>query len=104
MSDKPIYISKARRKAFDKGLTWELVKTMDAKQLSIYLGEAVTDKAQLHELSGDDYLNRAFELSLEKHIHSPQEELVGEQREVTYRYFKEAFLHGVTAHANGNYY
>lgn len=103
MSNKTIHISKARRKAFDKGLPWALVETMSAEQLSIYLGEPVTDEVPLYELFGDDYLKRAFEMFVEKRglaISKHSEEF----KQEIFESYRQAFLDGVNAHANGNYY
>jgi len=101
--DKPIYISKAKRKASGKGLTWELVQTMTAEQLSLFLGEPVRTEAELHELEGDDYIKRAFELFIGKRG-SDLTEYPEEVRQEIFENYKQAFLDGVTAHANGNYY
>lgn len=103
MSNKTIHISKARRKAFDKGLAWELIQTMSAEQLSIFLDEPVTTEAELHELEGDDYLRGAFELFVEKRglaISKHSEEF----KQEIFESYRQAFLDGVMAHANGNYY
>ena len=104
MSNKPIHIVKAKRKAFDKKeLAWSLVETMTSEQLTIYLGEPVTDEVPLHELFGDDYIKRAFALFAEKKgadLTSYPEDI---KKEI-FESYKQAFLDGVTAHANGNYY
>lgn len=104
MSNKPIHIVKAKRKASGKGLPWALVETMSAEQLSIYLDEPVTDEVPLHELFGDDYLKRAFELYMEKVVNKRLENLTPSRREVHFKRYRQAFLDGVSAHANGNYY
>lgn len=102
--NKSIHVSKARRRAFDKGLAWELVQTMSVEQLSIFLDEPVTTEAELHELEGDDYLKRAFEMYMEKVVNKRLENLTPSRREVHFKRYRQAFLDGVMAHTNGNYY
>ncbi len=104
MSNKPIHINKAKRKAFDKKeLACSLIETMSAEQLSIYLGEPVTDEVPLHELFGDDYIHRTFEMFIEKRGADLTRYSEDIKKEIFDNY-KQAFLDGVNAHANGNYY